>query len=291
MRKEQRNYVLVGGFVAAMVTALILWIMLMTGRTGATDDYFVVYQSVNGLKPGVEILYEGFPVGVIEGIEPIDQDGRRRFRVDIGVERGWPIPEDSHAAIATGIFSAALIDIQGGESEKMLEPGDRIPSQEAVDLVAAVNAAANRATAVLNDVSQRAPDILDNVEQFTIKMNEAVEQVNALLGPTNLKRIDQILTNVETVSGQADTVIANLSETRRKVDALIGRLDALFENERGDVAKAIDDLSHSLAAVARHIDSIAANLEATTRNLNEFSRQVRENPGVLIRGRETEKGS
>lgn len=291
MRKENRNYVLVGGFVVSMVIALILWILLMTGRTGATDAYFVVYENVNGLKPGVDILYEGFPVGVIKGIEPIDRDRRRRFRVDVGVRRGWPIPEDSRATIATGIFSAAVIDIRGGQSERTLEPGSEIPSQGAVDVVAAVNSAANRATAVLDDVSQRTPQILANVEDFTTKMNEAVGQVNALLGPANLKRIEQILANVETVSGEADTVIANLGETRRKVDALIGRIDVLFEDERGDVAKAIDDLSHSLEAVARHIDSIAANLEATTRNLNEFSRQVRENPGVLIRGRETEGGS
>ena len=38
-------------------------------------------------------------------------------------------------------------------------------------------------------------------------------------------------------------------------------------------------------AVARRIDSITSNLEATMRNMNEFSGQVRENPGVLVRGR------
>jgi phospholipid/cholesterol/gamma-HCH transport system substrate-binding protein len=36
--------------------------------------------------------------------------------------------------------------------------------------------------------------------------------------------------------------------------------------------------------VARNIDSVTYNLESTSRNFNEFSRQLRENPGVLIGG-------
>jgi phospholipid/cholesterol/gamma-HCH transport system substrate-binding protein len=37
--------------------------------------------------------------------------------------------------------------------------------------------------------------------------------------------------------------------------------------------------------VALRADAIAHNLEATTRNMNEFSQQIRENPGLIIRGR------
>ena len=51
---------------------------------------------------------------------------------------------------------------------------------------------------------------------------------------------------------------------------------------------AIRDLRHTLAAISRRIDSITSDLETTTRNVSEFSRQIRENPGVLVRGRETD---
>ena len=52
---DRRNYVVVGGFVLAMAAALTLWITLLTGRTGPTDDYTVVYENVNGLKAGTRI--------------------------------------------------------------------------------------------------------------------------------------------------------------------------------------------------------------------------------------------
>ena len=51
----------------------------------------------------------------------------------------------------------------------------------------------------------------------------------------------------------------------------------------------------NLYRLSRHygvsVDAISRNLEVTTRNLNEFSSQIRENPGVLLRGRESAAGA
>ena len=62
-----------------------------------------------------------------------------------------------------------------------------------------------------------------------------------------------------------------------------------LEHLDGDLSEAIDDVRHTTAALASHIDAITSNLEDATRNANEFSKQIRENPGVLLRGRETEE--
>ena len=94
MRNDKRNYVLVGSFVIAMMALLIIWISMVSGRTGATDDYYVIYDNVMGLNTGVEILFEGYRVGHIEDISPVTENGRIRYRVDVSVEQNWPIPED-----------------------------------------------------------------------------------------------------------------------------------------------------------------------------------------------------
>ena len=54
MREDTRNFVVVGTFVITMLVALITWIALLSGRTGATDDYHIVYDNVMGLKTGVQ---------------------------------------------------------------------------------------------------------------------------------------------------------------------------------------------------------------------------------------------
>ena len=290
MKDDKRNYVMVGVFVIAMIVAAITWMLTVTGRTGPTDDYTVVFDNVSGLKTGVEILYEGYPVGLIHGIEPIDQDGRRRFRVDVTVDRGWPIPSDSQAAVTSGLFSASVIDIDGGQSEQPLPPGSEIPAIPAQDLMATVSNVASRATIVLDTVADKIPSVMDDVDRLTTELNVAVDSINLMLAPENTRRVTSLLENLDGVTGDANELIAGMGGTRRRVDELIDKLNGLLEEESGDVAEAMAELKHSLAAVSRHIDAIAANLEVTTRNLNEFSKQIRDDPSLLIRGREAQDG-
>jgi phospholipid/cholesterol/gamma-HCH transport system substrate-binding protein len=51
-----------------------------------------------------------------------------------------------------------------------------------------------------------------------------------------------------------------------------------------NVDKSTADLEYILRAVSQNIDAITNNLEGTTRNMNEFSRLIRQNPGLLISG-------
>jgi len=282
--------------VIAMLAALILWIALLSGRTGPTDDYYIVYDNVMGLKTGNEILYEGFPVGHIEGITPEEREGRRAYRVEVSVQRDWPIPEDSVAKItAPGLLSASMIDIRGGKSQTLLEPGSEIEGKEAEAMLSAVNAVANEVLKALEEsvepllasLAEGAPGILDNVDKFTEELNHTVDRVNTILNPDNVERVSQILQNLDAATGEFATLVEGLGVTRQQVDGVIGKLDALLEEDQGELDGAIRDLRHTLAAISRRIDAITSDLESTTRNMNEFSRQIRENPGVLVRGRES----
>lgn len=286
MRDDKRNYVIVGIFVLGMLAALVAWITMVSGRAGATDGYFVVFDNVSGLKSGVEILYEGYPVGLITGIEPLDRDGRRRFRVDVKLREGWPIPEDSRATVTSGLFSAAVVDIQGGRSAQQLPPGSEIPALAAQDIMQVVNAAASRLTTLLDSVAEKVPTVMGDVERLARELNVAADSINEMLAPENARRVTNILRNVDALTGDANEVLAGLGDTRRRIDGLIGKVEGLLQEESGDLAEALAELKHSLAAVSRHIDAIAANLEVTTRNMSEFSQQIRDDPSLLIRGRE-----
>ncbi len=296
MREDTRNYVVVGTFVLAMLVALITWITLLSDLTRQTYDYHVVFDNVMGLKEGVEILYEGYPVGHIKDISLIKKDWPQRYRVDVTVRSDWKIPEDSLATItAPGLLSAVVIDIEAGRSEALLEPGSEIPGEEAADVFAVVNKLGKKLQPLLESLqplleslAADTPEILDNVETFTAEINRTVEQINLMLDPSNVGRVRQILVNLEATTNNFATVAHDLNRTRGQVDDLIQRVDEMLDAKHWDVGQAMAELNHSLESVARHIDAITHNLEATTRNMNEFSRQVRENPSVIIRGREAD---
>ncbi len=117
MRDDQRNYVIVGAFVIAVTVGLVVWIAVLAGRTGATDDYHAHFANVMGLSSGTQVLYQGYPVGMIEDIRPAVREGLQVFRLDLSVERGWPIPEDSVVTItASGLLSAVVVNVQAGAS-------------------------------------------------------------------------------------------------------------------------------------------------------------------------------
>ena len=293
MRDGSQNYVIVGAFVISMVAALILWIALVSGRTGATDDYYMVFDDVSGIKPGLEILFQGYRFGHIEAVEPVG--GQARFRVDVSVKRGWPIPVDSEATIREGLFAAAIINVDAGVSDELLAPGSQIPSSSGGGTFAALASLASQLTQIVEErldpmlaqVQEDIPSIVGNVEQVTGDMKTTVGQINKVLETQNVERVGSILANMDKATSDVNAVISDLSLSRQGIDSVVAKMDALLEEDQGDLAVAIADLRYSLATLSRHIDAIGANLETTTRNMNEFSRQVRDNPGVLISGRET----
>jgi phospholipid/cholesterol/gamma-HCH transport system substrate-binding protein len=300
MRDDQRNYAVVGVFVLAVTVGLIAWLAVLAGRTGATDPYHVHFANVMGLSSGTQVLYEGYPIGMIEEIQPVTRDGRQVFRLDLSVERGWPIPEDSAATItASGLLAAVVVNVRSGTSETLLAPGDEIPSLESPDLFAAMSSVAEDVGELIQEslkpmlgtLSEGGPDILEDLEAFTGQLNETLAGIDAFLSGENARRIENILVNLESTSGSFAAMSGELEQTRIRLDELLELINVVLEENRRPVGEAVVDLQESLESVSRHIEAIAHHLEVTTRNMNEFSRQIRENPGVIIRGRSSDDGS
>ena len=99
MKEANKNYTAVGAFVLAMLAVLIAWMTVLSGLTGSTDRYHILWDNVMGLKPGTQIFFEGYRIGVIESIGRSGEanGGGPNYRVDIETEKGWPIPDSAVA--------------------------------------------------------------------------------------------------------------------------------------------------------------------------------------------------
>jgi phospholipid/cholesterol/gamma-HCH transport system substrate-binding protein len=288
MRDDRRNYIVVGVFVIAMVAGLVLWIAKISGRTGATDPYTIRYDAVLGVSSGTQIYFDGFPIGLIDSIEASDDPGTEQlFKLDVSIQRGWQIPEDSVAEItASSLLGAVIVNIRGGDSETYLEPGDQIPSEEATNMMAVMTKAASEISDFVLET------LKPQIEAIVADLEQTMGQVNSLLSPQNTGRVAKILENLENVSQDVDGLTDGLGGTRTQVDDVLAKVDRVLvqvsdliaENE-SELSASIVALQESLEAIARHADAIASNLEMTTRNMDEFSQQIRQNPGVIVRGR------
>lgn len=347
MHSSRINYALVGAFVLVIVVGLIGAVAVLTGRTGVTDRYHTVYDNVGGLKFGTPVTFEGYRVGQVERIEPTRTENGLAFRVELTVEQGFPIPQDSTAAVASsGLLAGNAIEISAGTAQRELEPGARIEPGASADVFAAVSRMAGQINELSNQglkpllaklngyteelgevLTARAPGLLDDletasgtlaetaprvardVESFSTRLNDEVlgqpnlERIEStlanlenasrnldqeVLGQANRTRVAETLQNLQTVSSEVLTLTRELESTKQQVDAMIGKLDQTVETNSGAVTDSLANLRYTLEVVSEHVDAITYNLEGTTRNMNEFSRQIRRNPGVLLRGTSSE---
>jgi phospholipid/cholesterol/gamma-HCH transport system substrate-binding protein len=86
----------------------------------------------------------------------------------------------------------------------------------------------------------------------------------------------------------ADQTAANLAKLTADLEGTRVALDALLADSRGVVTGSRQDIRASLAELrqtVQRVNGMLYQLEGASRNMNEFSRQIRSNPGALIQGR------
>jgi len=298
MKNANRNYIAVGAFVLSMLALLIVWVAVLLGSATSRDSYYVLWDNVMGLKPGTQILFEGYQIGLIDRIERSDgaHTGGKNYRVDIEVEEGWPIPKNSIAETASPTVLAALIvNIDAGDSTTLLEPGSEIRSKEAGDLFTAANDVMSSLSELLETVKPALVEITssvssvlndENAAQVTALLQTLNTRISEILSARNAANIESILANLNQVTEDVSDLTIGLRETKGQIDSVLASVNGMMDERSGDIGHALGDLHATLEAVSRHIDSIASNLDYTARNANEFSSQIRENPAVLLRGRQ-----
>ena len=315
MKNLKLNYLLVGSFMIGITVMLVLAVILLTGRAGPTDEYYAMYDNVAGITVGTRVFYEGFPIGQVDEVVPQQTAGKTNFRVDLGVTRGWKIPKDSFAEIAaSGLLAAVTINLRSGKSGELLAPSSQIPSRESNNVMVAVGDIARdikeltetdikpmiaRIHSIVasigemigeeggpmgGDVRKMAETIIRVTPEIVNNINAFSDRLEVVLSDRNVKAFDGILANTGTSAKNMAEVTAQLGETRRSLDRLIGDVRTVVSDNKLDVERAVVDMRHSAETIARYIESINQNLDITSRNMMEFSRAIRSNPALLLGG-------
>lgn len=322
MRSNKINYLVVGSFVILAIAGLVVAVALLSGRTGPTDSYYAVYSNVTGVKFGTQVLYEGYPVGQVVKVTPEPNQGRMQFRVDFDVQKGWQIPNNSVAQIgAASLLAAVSLNISAGDSMSALAAGERLSSKESAnlfDVLAGVAAEiaviaqedlrplisqltkggsiisdilekdgqiiVTQLKTLIDDLAGRAPDIVDQVEAFAgdlerlgVNLNRSADELNAILTPETRDSVLGVVEHLDRAAAQIDNLMI-------ESNTLVGTANDLIAGNQADIDAMTSDLQHTAATLARYIDSINHNLDGAARNMYEFSRQIRQNPGLLLGG-------
>lgn len=305
MKRESVNYFAVGLFVLIGLGALLATFYRLSGASGNTDQYFTHYRNVAGVTAGTQVTYEGYAIGHIAAIEPQRDASGVRYRVALNLQKGWSIPEDSSASVyADGLLADTVINIREGQSKRYLQPGDEIIGRPTVDLFAALGAVAGEfgdltessikplmetlqqtIVSIGSDIETQLPEILARVNSMTGKLDRSASHVAAIMDAQTESQARRILDNTDKAAEAFAYLSNNLLSVQSDVTHLITELDGLVSESRPDIQKSLLDLRDTLEQVSSSSGDILMNLDNASRNVNEFTRQIRQNPTTLINSR------
>jgi phospholipid/cholesterol/gamma-HCH transport system substrate-binding protein len=308
MKRDNINYLLVGGFVLSMLVILIVSLFKITGRGVATDPYYVLYSNITGIREGSTVTYGGYQIGQVEEIMPMRDGGVTRYKMQLGIKAGWRIPSDSVARIVTpGLLSDNQIDIEEGKSRSFLSPGDTIEGEAAISIKALLDSVVfeindlseNNIKPLISNINQHVdsiggeldtsiPQITQNINRLLAGFQQSADRLAKLLGNQNQAHIANLLQNFETMTTNLVNLSSGFDKVTGQLNNLLQNSNSILAGNNENIRHTVVELRNSMDTISQSINGIVYNLEMTSRNMNEFSRRIREHPGILLRGQPPE---
>ncbi len=282
------------GIFVILALALIMVTVVFIGRGQKWFEkryhYTVVFNKVQGLKPGTGVTISGMEVGSVKSLRLNPQS-----KVDVTLEvlesyRDY-IRKDSQATISSALLGGKTVEVTvGSPGEPILLEGATITSQEPKEL-----------TDILKDIDVKTPlkkldDALENVKSITEKLNNPqgelftilrnVEFITAQLknGQGNVGGILQdkrmhgeIAAAVESIHRSAvniEETTQNASKVSRDLPQLISEVDRAIK----EVPKILDDVKKAtsdLPKVMGDVQKAAGDAPAIADNVKEITKDVK----------------
>ncbi len=302
MKNDRINYLAVGVFVLVMFGLLLAVLFRLTDIRGSTDIYYAYFDNISGLNRSAPVSFEGYPIGHILAIDPQQVNGKTGYRLKLSVQDGWKIPRDSMARItAFSLLSEFVIDIHQGTSKDYLHPGDTLQGLQGGDFYSALNGVASDVSdlthtgvkplldninhlvdTVGGNLETQVPALLKDLKTLLAKLDDNADALKTLLNKDNQQHVARLLKNADAASVNLLQLSSDVNKTRAELDQLLSDSGALLKDSSPQLRASVTQLRNALDLIADNIDAIMHNAEGTSRNMYELSRQLRQNPSLLL---------
>jgi len=316
--KEQRFRLTI--FLASSLVLLVIILAVFIIPKLSTDAvlYFVNFKgmSVNGVNEGADVKYQGVKIGNVERLE-VNPNDLNSILIFVRVKKGFTVKQDMRAALQyQGITGLRFVEISGGRAESPdVEPkGEILPKkgmgEKAEDIVLNVDSVVQAVNEILNPESRkRIAQLFDNLEKSTHVISNVLQKREKNLGSA-IENLDKIMAQMVVLSENLNKITAYMNQVTDS-----GRIDRLLresENLIKTISKRFsdDELGKTMSKMNTVLDTadtgikkienrffylegqiskMLASLRESVENLARFTRELNENPTILIRKRAAAK--
>jgi phospholipid/cholesterol/gamma-HCH transport system substrate-binding protein len=282
-----------GAFLIGTFAFLAVVLFYMVGKKVFTRKvgYFTrLTESVSGLELGTPVKQNGVDVGNISGITSDSTDITKSV-VHFDVIKGTHIKTDMVATMGSyGITGLKYLEITGGSyASPNVEPGGEVKSE-----LSTLGKITMRADSIAYKIDRLLGNVLaitesqgkDQVERLVRSSANLAESLDSLTSDVARlkpgKRMDQILTQVE---GATAALKAKIQKA--EVEQTVHEFRKAAEGATGVAQK----LDITVLRIQEDLSQSMNHLKETMKNMNAFSRQIKENPSVLLRTEEKKERS
>jgi phospholipid/cholesterol/gamma-HCH transport system substrate-binding protein len=300
------------------VVFFIFFILLVGNRLlKQMDTYYIIYRdiSVTGLEPGAAVKLHGVQVGRVVSLSVLDA---ATIRIEIEVNRHTPIKKDTEAILTlVGITGQKFVELLGGSLESETLPvGGTITAGQSMfeSITGRAEIIMAKLEGVLNNLNElTGPKTTESLHKTLSSISNVSTEVDSFLETnrgnltSSIANLDTVLANISSATDKVDESMEKLNNiiTSKEVDktlsnivAITGRLKTQLDslklvetmNEFRTFAQSSNEMVvHSDLLIMKSRDDILksmSNLEETLDNLREASEVIRDNPSVLLRGRQ-----
>jgi phospholipid/cholesterol/gamma-HCH transport system substrate-binding protein len=245
--------VLVGLFVIAGVAATITALFTLTDAAMFRGRYIVttVVPNAGGIRKGDPVQMRGVNIGRIQRFD-IDAE---KVAVRLEVEGEYKIPRDSRVEIRSmGLLGGMAADVVPGAAPEFLQGGETIPGGIGAGM-------------------------FDKVGELSESADQALGRVQALLSDTTVR-------NIETSSGELNTLLAELRQVTTEQRKELRVLTASLRQTSESLAKAtsgpeLEQTVKRMDGITRQLDEVTASLSRSSRSAEDVFKRIEQGQGVL----------
>ena len=302
----------VGLLAAAALSIAAVLIFLLTSNTHLFEGRFLLRTYMDdsaGMAESAPVRLNGILVGNIEHVRLSgEKDPKRIVEIDMSILSGYlnQIPEDSQAGIsAANLLGDKYINITKGRSQKHVEKGGEIKSQDVVDIPELLEESASILTQFQGIVG-RADELLSYIqngqgnigklikdEELYTRANDAVAQIDSLAKDIRgskgtigkLIYSDELYQDIRKPIQRLDDLLAQIQTGRGTAGKLIND-EALYTEARASLTEArkmLDDLNAGKGTAGKLLkdDELYRQVNAILAKVNTAVDKINSGQGTI----------
>ncbi len=275
------NYTIVGFFVVALTSAVLIFAYWLTKSYGeqAYDTYYVhLSESVAGLNTDAAVKYRGVDVGTVVSIA-LNPKNPELVELILNINQDTPIKTDTTASISFyGITGLAYIELKGLDKDAPLI--EKVEGE--IPVIPSRPSTIKRIDLSLSKLAEKSEQSLDNINRLLNEENRNNFEALLLESRQLAKGLHRQLNGIQALLDNGVMMEKQITEAARQVSDTSSSIRYLANNLDKNTASLSEEMTRGMRESFNSLNQLLSDLDMLTESLQTTIQNIQASPGDLL---------